>query len=1170
MTLTYNFSNKYLKEDAPRLIDSATADTHRNDEFGVNQPEPDAALMASRPHPNNKRCAHCGLSGHLMRDCFKKHPKLRNIKGRKGRRKKNRHPGLQSSNAARAHGRKFKANKAENSIYPCHPVAFRSSFTPRKRESKSQHLNTWLIDSGATCHMVNKRALFLSFHALEVDQAGNQVSLGDNSKVSIYGKGEVLLNLNGHRLVLTDVLFVPKLACNLISPQLLNGFQTVFGNNSCAIYKDGQLIEKPRKRSSSLYYLSRLEALRPNSANTATLEVSHQRHGHPGATMSKRLGIAPFLDCITCKKGNIKVKKFGNRKSQLGGKSFFDIISSDTCGPIKPSSLKGKKYFTSFILDNCRYSFIKFHREKSEMPRLVEEIAVEVKSLNSEGFRILFTDNALEYKSDKLKNIAIKHGFVQRFTVPHSPQLNGIAERYNQTVVSMARALLIQAGAPQYLWIEAVNTANYIRNRNPTSALDCSPYQTLFGKKPDLEKMVVWGCDAVVKKIHTDLKFEPRGSIQIFIGYNKEDTGYRLMHPQTRRVTVRRNVFFIENSFQGMEELSKLTDPSEDSFDSIPTKIPSVYSEMDSNNPTNMDIDCGYQSAPVATETNDTEDVDVPEKTTQEIRSKRSCALPRDCGLYDEDDFYAFMAEVIPSTFLQSKHSKHSQEWKKAIDSELRSLNDNNTYDLQVLPEGRKPISSRWIFNIKRDGTGNIDRYKARLVAKGFNQIYGVDYKETFAPVVSFNTVRFILSLAVRYDWPLYQMDVVTAFLNGDLEEDIYMSPPEGTNTPIGYVWKLKKAIYGLKQASRMWHKKIADFLKDLDFKSTYSEPCLFHKDGVIILIYVDDLVLTGYNIKGIDTLKEKLLKEFKMKDLGELSFFVGVMVERTESKIKISQRRYALDVLSRFSMENCKPAKVPLDPGMKKEFYKDNYELLSLIELKKYQKIIGSLIYLSVMTRPDLTFSTSLLGRFLQAPRTIHMKGAKQVLRYLRGSIDKFIAYDKESSNLFPLTYVDADLGGCIKTKKSTSGYIVYNSNGPILWKTERQSVTAGSTMEAEYIAAFEACNIIRWLKNLMEELDIPTKKFKILEDNQPCIKYSNTPKFSKNSKHIALKYHLVRELVNNNTVELIYVSTDEQLADAFTKILGPQKFKITFNKETTNLPHPVEEEDIMNVFLS
>lgn len=508
----------------------------------------------------------------------------------------------------------------------------------------------------------------------------------------------------------------------------------------------------------------------------------------------------------------------------------------------------------------------------------------------------------------------------------------------------------------------------------------------------------------------------------------------------------------------------------------------------------------------------------------------------------------AIIAYAEPKSFQDAIKADDAKDWCQAIAGELKAHEVNKTWE--VVPRSRdiKEISAKWIFKIKYDTKGNVERYKARLVARGFTQVEGVDYNEIFAPVVRMDSVRLLFSLCAQLDLKFRQFDIATAFLNGDIVEDLYLTPPEGLDVAEGYTCKLKKSLYGLKQSPRCWNTKFAEMLKIFDMKQTLSDPCVYvttEPDLIYLAIYVDDGLVFAKNQKIIDRLFGYLTKHFEVRTVNS-SCFIGVEIcdrRSFNSSIYLNQRGYIERILERFNMSDCRAVSTPMETGHslnKPEVLKGE----SITDVP-YAEAIGSLMYCALATRPDLAQTLSILSKYNSCPREQHWQAVKRVFRYLKGTLDFGLVYRKVNE-LKLICYTDADWAGDHDNRRSISGMVSFLSTGPISYKSQQQPVVALSTTESEYIAAAVAVKELIWLQRFISELKVPIQSGATLKcDNQSAIKLIRNPEFHQRTKHIDIRYHFIRERYLDRCFELEYVDTLLQKADIFTKPLSTDKFQ-------------------------
>ena len=509
-----------------------------------------------------------------------------------------------------------------------------------------------------------------------------------------------------------------------------------------------------------------------------------------------------------------------------------------------------------------------------------------------------------------------------------------------------------------------------------------------------------------------------------------------------------------------------------------------------------------------------------------------------------------------PGKVHEALNGKHSDQWKEAMKSEYSSLITNDTWELVPPPEGKNIVGSRWVLKVKRNEDGSIDRFKARLVAQGYSQVRGVDYEEVFSPVARYTSVRSLLALANAQDLEIHQMDVKTAFLNGSLDCEIYMSQPEGFVDPDrpNHVCKLKKSIYGLKQSARCWNTTLDEYLKSVGYCKSKADECIYvksvkeasgHISFVILGVYVDDIIPVSNDPAMLKAEKAALCERFEMIDQGEIHYLLGLSIKRDrESRtLTISQPNYTEKVLRKFGMENCKPVSTPLEPGRKFQQLSSSDEPF---DIQTYQQAIGCLTYMSTATRPDIAAAVGVLSQYMSKPSKDHWMGVKRVLRYLKGTLNYGLKFSVHGEQTELNGYSDADWAGDVDTRRSTTGYVFQFGNGTISWSSRKQPTVAKSSTEAEYVALSSATQEAIWLRRLMKDfgkqIDSPTT---IYEDNQGAIELAKNAKYHSRTKHIDICHHFVRERVVSNEIRVIYCRTEDMVADIMTKGLPKPTFE-------------------------
>ena len=524
------------------------------------------------------------------------------------------------------------------------------------------------------------------------------------------------------------------------------------------------------------------------------------------------------------------------------------------------------------------------------------------------------------------------------------------------------------------------------------------------------------------------------------------------------------------------------------------------------------------------------------------------------CGTSSNTDTPVLARDVAtPNSYKQAVRSPQRTKWELAMDKELASLRDNSVFKIVPRPRDHPVLPTRWTYRAKGKSDGTIEKFKARFVAKGFLQQYLINYSETYAPVARLTTIRALLTLCAHWQWPVDQMDVVTAFLYADLREQVFCEAPEGYPVGDDECWELQRALYGLKQAPKEWFENLKAYLLTLGLVQSTSDPCIFLKreDGKLIAfvaVYVDDLLIAGANEEVKNGIKQALSEKYSMTDLGQLEWYLGMQITQDTAggTTTISQRTYIDTVLERFGMADCAPCTTPMliDPPTKEDCPVTDEDKQAMSEVP-YRSAIGALMYLSVCTRPDIARAVNRLAKFVINPGQAHWKAVKRVLRYLQHTKEhglKLTADDGVGLN----AYVDASWGDPDQDRKSTTGFLCRLGSSPVSWSSYTQSSVARSSTEAEYMALSDATQEVVWLHRLLNELGLSQSAAVVFEDNQGCIKLAqNSSGINRRTKHIDVRYHYVKHVVHSGIITLKYCTTRSMVADILTKPLGKIRFE-------------------------
>jgi hypothetical protein len=500
-----------------------------------------------------------------------------------------------------------------------------------------------------------------------------------------------------------------------------------------------------------------------------------------------------------------------------------------------------------------------------------------------------------------------------------------------------------------------------------------------------------------------------------------------------------------------------------------------------------------------------------------------------------------------PQSYSEAMKSPDAQEWRKAIQAEYDSLLENNTWEATTLPPGRKALTTKWVLKKKLGPKGELLRYKARMVARGFQQVEGYDYSETYSGVVKAATYRLLFAMVTMSGWTCHQLDITTAFLNGEVLEEIYIHPPQGYPHP-GKVLRLRRALYGLKQSPRMWYRKLRHWLLQNGWRSSAYDECVFYNNtkALILTVYVDDINIFGAFVEVITTFKSELAQAFKMTDAGKAAWYLGLQLDWRDDGLHMHQGGFVQQALARYSLIGTNTATVPVDAT--KKLVKETEATADPKFKTMYMSMVGSLNYLQSKTMWHLAYAVSLLSRFMSNPNQVHMDAVLQCYRYVAGCPTLGVFYAKLGSPQIQ-GFVDSDWAGDSDTGKSTTGWVFTLAGSPISWCTQRQRTVASSSTEAEYVAASDACKEAIWLKGFHNEIaEVMGRPIQsaipLAIDNKSALKLTKNPEFHGRTKHINVRHHFIRECVDRGEIVPRWISGKENPADLFTKALAKTAF--------------------------
>lgn len=1114
----------------------------------------------------------------------------------------------------------------------------------------------WLVDSGASNHYTSKKELLCDFTPIPPIRI-----MTGNGFISAHGIGHVIVYLSIGKVFIRNVMWVPALdgCASLLSvPQLTdNGFRVVFDDSGCEIRYRNNLIAKGVRRNKA-YYLEAIRCPDPNldpvsvgpvsvhpdiysgkkmlhltsdhamvhgTSDTQPLEVWHKRLGHLNqdaivklSKMSTGLVIgtpsaAPTITqrCSACLKG--AQHKQISRIERLPQDRILGCVHIDLKGPCLDKDIYGFRYFIAFTDEKSRFTRTFPLLQKSDSFGAFRTYKAQSERETGNQILALMVDGGGELLSNEWRTYCQNEGIVVRVTQPYSPEMNGIAERVNRVLTEHASAMLWDAKLPIGFWAAAVLNACYLKNRSPTSALDCTPYEAYFAKVPNVGHIRTFGCCAhahVPLDIRSKTTWDSHSTDCILIGHLETENLYELWDIKKGEAIRRRDVVFWEDKLgsellqahalpHGIEILpiahqyvdshvSPLNPlptqqqqpylplkqlPSQQSVTSLPSQRPTpvgtvfenwdparvkekFYSLPKPSLPQNALLMHSIPAGISAKEWDVWKNLLSPEGAElDDPILLASIAELNEIVLTDEDSSGRLLSKrqrlsrdiptpSLPRNFREATRSGDWVAWQNAMKDELQKLSDMGAWELVPLPPGKTAIGNRWVYSLKggakRDGK---QLQKARLVARGDRQVHGIDYEETYAPVIKLVSLRIMLTIAAIRDLDLKHWDIVAAFINGKLSELVYMQQPLGFNDGSGRVCLLKSSLYGLCQSARAWYMRLDEILQLINWKRLYSDYAIWISPtgDEFIGAHVDDMSVAANKVTR-KLVKRHLRQFLNVSNLGDLSIYVGLTITRDRPRklLYVSQGDYAERILKMFGMDTCNSLSTPMLPSQSSP---SGGHLLDEDGKKSYQKLIGCLLYLVHGSRPDLAYVVIRLSQYSSGPYTHHWEALKRVLRYIRGTAHSRLILGQRCDDEL-IGYFDSAHGDS-EQRRSTCGYVFLLYGSPISWSSKIQRLIALSTVEAEFMAGTEACKELIWIRAVCHGFGLLSKSHATIlrGDNTGAIALSKNPEFHQRTKHIELRERFITFLVDKGIVSVFYVPTSEMLADGFTKPLPKER---------------------------
>lgn len=1127
--------------DTARTYETTLTPAHFADDAAMN-----AVLLANHgkhdgnvPRDHTARCRTCKEDGHDWRQCLKYPP-----------------------------GTCWKCGVKGHSKRDC------PSITHSANIAVATVPESFVVDTGATAHIVNRSDYLATSKPTNCTVAG----VHSATPVTATATG-TLHDFPGTALLL------PNARENILSVLQLgsHGWKADFRGSEASLIAPDGLVLRAAADNSMLYRLDSHQCFVAVAASTNDMLEWHNRLGHIGDDRLREIcrdltdtnqwpDKSPVCQvCIESKLTKAPVRRSATHQESDANLRPGQVLHIDLIGPMECASIPGGNYYELQVKDRATRMLFRapLVRKTGVGKALADILDREFTPFGRICDRVN-PDRGGEFYNKEFLSMCAERGIKVTFTASDTPAHNGLVERAHRTVVAIARSLLNAANLPGTFWSEAMDFATYLSNALPTSGLPdrLPPFFHWTGEMPKLNSLLTFG--SKVFFLSPGGRFGKTAAQGIYLGPARDTTGgaSRVWNPASERIIVSRDIRVIEPVIVPPPAVPEVVPLASIDPAPVPVVVEVVQPAIAKAAHPVEDIDSDYASETDSEFNSDSEEVVNHDQTQRNeqlevMRDQYRAARRRQPALEDHAELrrstrlqHAAMIATSeePSNYKEAIASNDAESWIAAMQEELSSLQNQKVYEIVERTAGMRCVTSKWVFKVKFDAENIPIRYKSRLAARGFTQLPGIDFDGVSAPVISKEAVRIFFAVAAQRGWKLEQFDVKTAYLYAPLDKTVYMEPPAGFTELWGQqlspdeqnllenggVLRLKKALYGLRQSGRCWYDTLSNIMQSVcNMVPSAVEPCLFVGSNRIALFHVDDGLCATLTDEDMTVLLDAIASQFDIARLGFPRHYTGLIADqKPNGDILLHQRAYINSMTANFALNNNHKV-TPMIFGA--PLPEDGYSPPG--DIKVYREIIGSLLYASIGTRPDITTAVSILSRHLSAPTAAHVSRARHIVSYLAGVPDLGICFRRQGE-LNIQVYCDASFAPDEHNRRSRTGYVVTINKAPVAWKSQLQSIVAQSTSESEYIALCDAVREAVYVRRVMEAMDITHEgPIIVFEDNQVTKRMAEEVS-TRRSKHIDIRYHYVRSQVAAGAVVIKDCRSADMIADLLTKPLPRSQF--------------------------